>query len=176
MIRWLYCDKFVTLEKKWDIWLGKQLRFYIESEHTRYLTIPASNRETDLWLIANVNNSDPLIHNFSKRWIPTLWQSEEDCLSFMKSPEEMLYIIQYVEDRYMHRMNLNLCNVIEKFSYYFTIDLLEKENKYITHSLQYYINVNMSRLKQRKRMGALCLNRIRGFDGNINQTILKFLK
>ena len=167
--------KFITLEQKWEIWLGKQLRFYIESEHDRYLTIPAKNRETAIWLIKDVTKSEPLIHNFSKRWIPTLWQSEEDCLSFMKSSAEMLYIIQYVQDRYRYRMNLNMCNVIEKFSYYFTIDLLEKENKYVTHSLQYYINVNMSRLKNRKKMGALCLNRIRGFDGNIIQYVIAFL-
>ena len=144
--------KFITLEKNWELWIGQQLRQYIEQTHVNYFNIPVKYRETE-----------------------TLWQSEEELLSFMTTPEEMLYIIQYVQDKCRYRIDLNLCNIIEKFTFYFTKDLLIKENKYVTHSLQYYINVNMSRLKHRKKMGALCLNRIRGFDANINQHILGFL-
>lgn len=171
----LYSDKFITLEKKWEIWIGKQLRFYIESEHTNYINIPAKYREFGMWLINDIKNTVPIIHMFSKRWIPNLWQSEEECLSFMRSPEEILYIIQYVHSKYFDILDLNLCNVIEKFICYFTKDLLKKNNKYITHSLQYYVNVNIHKLNKRKNMGALCLNRIRGFDGNIHKHILTFL-
>jgi hypothetical protein len=167
--------KFITLEKNWELWIGQQLRQYIEQTHVNYFNIPVKYRETEIWLITDVQNTTPLLHIFSKRWISTLWQSEEELLSFMKTAEEMLYIIQYVQDKCRYRIDLNLCNIIEKFTFYFTKDLLIKENKYVTHSLQYYINVNMSRLKHRKKMGALCLNRIRGFDANINQHILGFL-
>jgi hypothetical protein len=166
--------KFITLEKNWELWIGQQLRQYIQQIHVSYFNLPSQYRETNVWLITDVQNTAPLIQSFSKRWITTLWQTEEELLSFVKTPEEMLYIIQYLQDKYVFDF-MNLCNIIEKFICYFTKDLLLKENKYVTHSLQYYINVNMSRLKYRKMMGALCLNRIRGFDENINQHIIGFL-
>lgn len=170
----LNSDKFKTLEKKWEKWIGKQLRLFIESLHKDYLIIYAIYREDHIWLIRNVQHSELIIQKFCNLWIHTLWQLEKDCLKIIQTPEEMLYILQYVQKKY-YAMDLNGCNVIKQFIYYFTKDLLVKNNTYITHSLQYFINVNMDRLKKRKNISIMYLYRIHGFDGNIIQHISNYL-
>ena len=167
-------DEFIILEHKWEKWIGKQLRSFIDSLHKEYLLIYPKYREEQIWLIRNVQHSKLVIQQFCKVWIPTLCYSETDCLKMIETPQEMLYIIQYVQQKY-YTLELNGRNVIKHFIRYFTIDLLRKENEYVTHSLQYFIRVNMDRLKERKKMGALCLNRIHGLDGNILDNILYFL-
>jgi hypothetical protein len=171
----LNSDKFKILENKWEKWIGKQLRYFIETLHKDYLLIYGIYREDHIWLIKNVQHSELIIQQFCNRWIPTLWYSEKDCLTFIQTPEEMLYILQYVQQKYYYAMDLDGCNVIKQFIYYFTKDLLIKNNTYITHSLQYFINVNMDRLKKRKKISMVYLRRIHGFDENIIQHISDFL-
>ena len=171
----LNSDKFIVLENKWEKWIGKQLRSFVESLHESYLLIYDKYREGDIWLIRNVQHSELVIQQFCKLWLPKLWHSEKECLTNIQTPQEMLYIMQYVQQKYYYALDLNGCNVIKHFIHYFTIDLLRKENKYVTHSLQYFINVNMDILKKRKEISIFYLRRIHGFDENIIQQISNFL-
>ena len=55
---------FIVLENKWEKWIGKQLRSFVESLHESYLLIYDKYREGDIWLIRNVQHSELVIQQF----------------------------------------------------------------------------------------------------------------
>ena len=165
-------------EKKWSSWIGKQLRNYIHDITRKYDQLPIKKRESNIWVILNLYDKSiiSLIDDFSKRWIPTLWRSEHECIHIIQTPGEMLYMVQYVQNKYFYTLDFGIYNILTKFIYHFTIELWEEKNMYVIHSLSYNINLNKQRLNERQKFGELCLNRIQGFDWNIVQSIVKYLK
>ena len=87
-----------------------------------------------------------------------------------------MYILQYVQEKQHCLFNFELYRVMKKFIYYITIDLIKKQNTHVRKPFIWFVSLNKERLKERRIVGAMCLNRISGFDANINTHIIQFLR
>jgi hypothetical protein len=171
-------DNFTMLEKKWGKWIGKQLHYYYIQTHKVYNKLPPTKRETNIWVVLNIHDTSimSIIKDFIHRNIFTLLTSDDKALSFIDTPQEMLRIIQYVQNKYMYTLDFDATNIIVKFIYNITIDLWEKENIYVTNSLIQIINLNKYRLAHRRKVGEFYLNKIPRFDENIVHHIVQYLR
>ena len=172
-------DNFTTLENKWGKWIGRQLQYYyMQSKIHLYTDLCPKKRETNMWVVLNIHDISiiSIIDDFIQRNIFRLLTSDDKALNFVDTPKEMLTMIEYVQNKYMYTLDFDPINILTKFIYNFTIDLWEKENIYVTNSLIQFINLNKHRLAERRKVGEFYLNKIPGFDGNIVQSIVQYLK
>ena len=176
----LYTEQFNYLEQKWEHWIKVHIYDYItEFVHDGYYDISPNNKEKSVWIIDTISPElyDPIIKQFIEFSLPSITDNEDDIwLEYITTPKEFLYILQYVQEKQHCLFNFELYRVMKKFIYYLTIDLIKKQNIYVLEPFIWVVRVNKERLKERRIVGAMCLNRISGFDANINTHIIQFLR
>lgn len=174
----LYTEDFNFLEIRWKDWISNELYHYIINyNHDNYLKIKPSERESNIWIIVTIHDTMiiTLLNSFCIYCIRNYMNTEENCLTLITTPKEMFYIIKYVKTKSYPIIDI-LTVIMNTFIRNFIVDLVLKNNIQIVQVLNIFININTRRLKERRMIGALCLNRIPGFDQNINTHIIQFLR
>jgi hypothetical protein len=173
-----YEKEFIYLEIKWETWIGKKLNYYFSNIlHHEYKVITPNKREEYIWVTKIIND-----YTFEKYFM--LLFSEycienmnilNDSSTVIESTKEMLYIIKFVHSKTCYNSNYTLEHIMYTFIFYFTLDLIRKKNKYVITQINNFIHKNMNKIRERRIIGAMCLNRIPGFDNNINSSIIQYL-
>jgi len=175
----LFCSReFIYLEVKWENWIGQMFKYYHHNVlNWEYYTTPPNEREKKIWISKNIK--DPIFDGkfmllFSKYCVEHM-NIIDDSSPLIKDAKELLYMIKYIHFQIDSTSKYTLSYIMETFIVMFTNDLIHKQNKVVTAPFLYFINKNRNRIRERRCIAAMTLNRIPGFDPHINSSIIQYL-
>ncbi len=106
---------------------------------------------------------------------------EEDILSMIDTPKELLYILQYVDNKNAEygtgNISVNdMTGNMNLFIFYLSLDIIHYTIPSFVGRVLSFIQIFEDKRTQRKIAAAIICKRTDGFDGNILSNIISFMK